>query len=572
MVRSQMLAEGRESESESVELVADPEADQPTKQALHCCGIRAERCGKVGCTPGAAAELVGEAEFRGDVEDLCRLGAERRMKEGRDMLLGMTGLAHDSLLDRLWRKPRDVTFRQVLDDAVSQRLHGGKEWATIAVPEAQRHDFVTLCSGPRHVFATGTSIAFARGRAIGQSSNANRPSRFLPSPVHLDIATLLFAMTVCMVTMAVALPAVIGQVNEPARRALAGVVVQGAAWALLLMSGLAVAGSMTDRVLSTLAMAGITGGLALNAAAFDLWCGREPRIRAPLFVALVMPLGYAIGFSSYPFRVGWANGLLTLQMALLLATVWRKPAVPVGRWRWLLVVSLLAQMIVTLWRGILGAFFTESYPTFLSPHPVNYAFAIIANATTVLSLMAVLLAHRDEAARELERLATLDGLTGVLNRGAWMSRAATELAVSVRYAYPVAVLMIDLDHFKQINDTRGHAAGDRALAFVARALEAAVRPGDLVGRYGGEEFCVLMNHAENTAANAFDARLRAYLDEVAERELGFPLAYSAGIAVRSSPGDALEAMLKRADDTLYSAKAQGRSRTLDAHDSRLQAA
>ena len=62
----------------------------------------------------------------------------------------------------------------------------------------------------------------------------------------------------------------------------------------------------------------------------------------------------------------------------------RQPAVAVGRWRWLLVVSLLAQMVVTLGRGILGAFFTESYPTFLAPHPVNYAFAVIANATTVL--------------------------------------------------------------------------------------------------------------------------------------------------------------------------------------------
>ena len=165
-------------------------------------------------------------------------------------------------------------------------------------------------------------------------------------------------------------------------------------------------------------------------------------------------------------------------------------------------------MVCTLWRGILGAFFTESYPTFLAPHPVNYAFAIVANATTVLSLMAVLLAHRDEAARELERLATVDGLTGVLNRNAWMSRAATEMAVSVRYGHPVAVLMIDLDHFKQINDTRGHDAGDRTLVFIARALQAAVRPGDLVGRYGGEEFCVLMNHADNAAAGAFDARMR----------------------------------------------------------------
>ncbi|MCE9658910.1 MAG: GGDEF domain-containing protein [Burkholderiales bacterium] len=390
--------------------------------------------------------------------------------------------------------------------------------------------------------------------------------------MHLDIATLLFAMTVCMVTMAVALPAVMGRVNEPARRAQAGVVVQGVAWALLLLSGLTEPGSLGDRTLSTLAMAGIAGGLALNAAAFELWCGRAGISRWPLLIAIVMPLGYFLGFSSYPFRVGWANGLLTLQMALLVAAVWRTPAVAVGRWRWLLVVSLLAQMVVTLWRGILGAFFTESYPTFLTPHPVNYAFAIIANATTVLSLMAVLLAHRDEAARDLERLATLDGLTGVLNRGAWMTRAATEVAVSVRYAYPVAVLMIDLDHFKQINDTRGHAAGDRALAFVARALEAAVRPGDLVGRYGGEEFCVLMNHAENAAANAFDVRLRGYFGEMAERELGFPLAYSAGIAVRNAAADSLEAMLRRADTTLYSAKAQGRSRTLESVDSRLQAA
>ena len=379
----------------------------------------------------------------------------------------------------------------------------------------------------------------------------------------LDIRTLLFAMTVCMVTMAVALPAVMGRVDEPARRAQAGVVVQGIGWALLLLSGLSSPGSLSDRLLSTLAMAGLAGGLALSAAAFDLWCGRSGKSRWPWLIAVVMTLGYGLGFSSYPFRVGWANALLTLQMALLVATVARKPAVEVGRWRWLLVFSLAAQMAVTLGRGILGAFFTESYPTFLAPHPVNFAFGVIANVTTVLSMMAVLLAHRDEAARELERLATVDGLTGVLNRRAWMGRAATELAVSVRYGYPVAVLMIDLDHFKQINDSRGHAAGDRALAFVARALEAAVRPGDLVGRYGGEEFCVLMNHADLQATIAFDARMRAFLGEAAKGELGFELTYSAGIATREGAEDDLAAILKRADDNLYAAKHQGRARTLD---------
>jgi diguanylate cyclase (GGDEF)-like protein len=431
-------------------------------------------------------------------------------------------------------------------------------------------DFVTLCAEVAALSARPAVHGRHRRVAIRQSKTLAGRHR-LPS-MHLDIATLLFAMTVCMVTMAVALPAVMSHVGAPARYAQAGVVLQGIGWTLLLMSGLPTSGSMADRALSTLAMASIAGGLALNAAAFDLWCGRAPQIRLPILIAIVLPLGYGLGFSSYPFRVGWANGLLTLQMAFLVAAVWRKPAVAVGKWRWLLVVSLLAQMVVTLWRGVLGAFFTASYPTFLAPHPVNYAFAIIANATTVLSLMAVLLAHRDEAARELERLATVDGLTGVLNRNAWMTRAAIEMAVSVRYAHPVAVLMIDLDHFKQINDSHGHDAGDRALSFIARALQAAVRPGDLVGRYGGEEFCVLMTHADNAAASAFDARMRTYLTEVAEQELGFPLAYSAGIAMRTSPDDTLAAMVKRADATLYSAKEQGRSRTLDAQGFRLRSA
>ena len=330
--------------------------------------------------------------------------------------------------------------------------------------------------------------------------------------MRLDIATLLFTMTVCMVTMAVALPAAMGQVNEPARRAQAGVVLQGTGWALLLISGLVDGDSASDRVLSTLARAGIASGLALNATAFDLWCGRAPRSRVPVLIAVILPLGYGLGFSSYAFRVGWANGLLTLQMALVVAAVWRKPAVPVGKWRWLLVVSLVAQRVVTLWRGILGAFFTESYPTFLAPHPANSA------------------------------------------------------------SHPVAVLMIDIDHFKQVNDGHGHDAGDRALVFMARALQAAVRPGDLVGRFGGEEFCVLMTHADHAAARAFDVRMREYLAAAAERELGFALAYSAGIAMRNSSDDTLAAMLKRADETLYSAKAQGRSRTLDAKGPRLQAA
>ena len=381
--------------------------------------------------------------------------------------------------------------------------------------------------------------------------------------MHIDIATLLIGMTVCMITMAVVLPAVMGQVSRAARCAQAGVVMQAAGWSLLLASGLAAPGSLWDLTTSTLAMAGIAGGLALNAVAFDLWCGRPARERAPAVIAIAMPIGYAIGFSNYAFRVGWANGLLTVQLALVAMALWRRPEVTVGRWRYLLMISLVAQMLVTAGRGLLGAFFTDSYPDFLAPHPVNLAFALMANTMTTLSLVAILLAHRDDAARELQRLATEDGLTGVLNRRAWVAAATTALSVGERYGHQIAVLMIDLDHFKRINDALGHEAGDRALAFVARALRAAVRSGDLGGRYGGEEFCVLMTHADLPAAIAFDARMRAFLGEAAKGELGFELNYSAGIATREQADDDLAAMLKRADDNLYAAKHQGRARTMD---------
>jgi diguanylate cyclase len=379
-----------------------------------------------------------------------------------------------------------------------------------------------------------------------------------------DIAALLFTLTLNMLTMAVALPSVMGRVNAAARRAQLGVGAQALGWVLLLLSGMVSNDVRADRVLSTLAMAGISGGLALNATAFDFWCGRTRHGLAPAFVAVLMTLGYGAGFSSYAFRVGWANGLLALEMALVAQTLWRRPLVPVGRWRWLLVVALLAQMTVTAWRGVLGAFFTEQFPRFMAPHPVNVAFALVANVTAVLSLVGILLAHRDEAARALERLATLDGLTGVYNRRAWLLQANAELARSARDGQPLAVLLLDLDHFKRINDSLGHEGGDRALQFFAQALQAACRAGDVVCRYGGEEFCVLLAGADHDAAMAFDQRLRQQLAQEAPAALGFALNYSAGIALRDPGVDTLEAMLRRADTALYAAKAAGRARTLDA--------
>lgn len=382
--------------------------------------------------------------------------------------------------------------------------------------------------------------------------------------MSLDIASLLVAMTLSMLIMAVALTSVMGAVNRAARLAQGGAVLQATGWVLLLASGLMVAGGAADWTLSTLSMGCISGGLVCNAAAFELWCGRTAPTRAPAIVAVVMTAGYAAGFSNYAFRVGWANGLLALQMALMIVTLMRRPAVPVGHWRWLLVASLAAQIVVTAWRGVLGAFFTDQFPAFLTPHPVNVAFALVSNGTAVLSLVGILLAHRDEAARALERLATTDGLTGVLNRRAWLLAAAIELSNSIRFQRPLSVLMIDLDYFKQINDTRGHEAGDHALQVFATGLRAACRSGDIVCRYGGEEFCVLLIESEEDAAHAFDQRMRAYLQDAAMGELGYLLEYSGGVARRAPDETRMADILRRADQALYQAKARGRACIVDA--------
>ncbi|MBD8529697.1 MULTISPECIES: GGDEF domain-containing protein [unclassified Massilia] len=390
--------------------------------------------------------------------------------------------------------------------------------------------------------------------------------------MSFDIASLLVAMTLSVSTMALALTTIMGKVNRAARLAQAGAVLQAVGWSLLLASGAMFPGGAADFALSVLSMACLSSSFACNAAAFELWCGRTAPARAPAIAAFLMTAGYAAGFSHYAFRVGWANGWLAVQMALTIATLACRPSVPVGRWRWLLVAGLTAQMIVTVWRGVLGAFFTEQFPAFLTPHPVNLAFAMVTNVTAVLSMVSILLAHRDEAARALERLATTDSLTGALNRRAWLLQADVELANSIRYQRPIGVLMIDLDHFKHINDTRGHEAGDHALQFFAQALRATCRTGDSVCRYGGEEFCVLLMSAEADAARAFDQPLRAYLLDASLLELGHRLDYSAGVALRGLGEARIADILRRADQALYRAKALGRGCTVDAIDMPTQSA
>ncbi len=164
---------------------------------------------------------------------------------------------------------------------------------------------------------------------------------------------------------------------------------------------------------------------------------------------------------------------------------------------------------------------------------------------------------------KFEQLALTDGLTGVYNRRWLDQRLPRLLQRSEQDEQPFCVLMIDIDHFKKLNDKYGHALGDIALRMVADTLVKKVRPIDLVVRYGGEEFCVLLPETDLQSGIGAGERL---LEAIRRIEIcdanGKPvpgMSISAGLAERRTGEDA-DVMLKRADEALYLAKQQGRDR------------
>jgi diguanylate cyclase (GGDEF)-like protein len=163
--------------------------------------------------------------------------------------------------------------------------------------------------------------------------------------------------------------------------------------------------------------------------------------------------------------------------------------------------------------------------------------------------------------------ARVDGKTGTLTSVAWSERAAAELTRAAATGAPLAVLLLDLDHFSAINNTRGHLAGDHALRAVAAELRRQVRDDDLVGRWGGEEFVVLLPGADPDAARQVAERIRAAVrapltDVPATGGVGDAMRITASLGVAAYPvhGGTVDELLLAADTALYRAKNNGRDR------------
>jgi diguanylate cyclase (GGDEF)-like protein len=165
--------------------------------------------------------------------------------------------------------------------------------------------------------------------------------------------------------------------------------------------------------------------------------------------------------------------------------------------------------------------------------------------------------------RELERLAHYDPLTNVLNRRAFLEQAVAHFDLARADGKPLACVMTDIDKFKSVNDNFGHAVGDDVICAVARTLTNALRPGDLLCRYGGEEFCIVLPGLDPRAALAVAERLRARV----EAEVGAAMRSTPGLRVTASFGVSavalgavdLKQLIEEADEALYASKEAGRN-------------
>lgn len=207
--------------------------------------------------------------------------------------------------------------------------------------------------------------------------------------------------------------------------------------------------------------------------------------------------------------------------------------------------------------GISDLFITPT-PTVMHPDAINAGFsylAMIFGLGNVVSLAWLSLwVHR----QELHTIAQTDSLTGLLNRGAFEESLRRELALSQALGHALGLILVDIDFFKQVNDEHGHLAGDDVLRRISATLRTGTRPSDVLARFGGEEFIVLLRGAGPAQTEEVAERLRAAVAEMKNLPGGKRLTASFGVAV-SQPQDSVTSLVVRADEALYRSKHDGRN-------------
>jgi len=384
----------------------------------------------------------------------------------------------------------------------------------------------------------------------------------------LDSTTLIFVLVSTSGLMALMFLVAFWRENVPeARLCTAMLLTQMVTWALY-----GARGSWPDQVWIV-----VVGNSAMTLGwgfATDAAC-RFQQIKVPPYSHYwpvpIIAAGSWLLFDNLAARLLYYVLVSCVQMGLVLAVVIvrrRKYPTLIGDFIAVAIVLLAASILV---RSLYGWFHPDIAP--LKPGNSSPQNAVlITSFVAILTLsFGFLMLLRDRVEQEIRYLASHDGLTGTLNRSAFMALAEVELARCLRNKRPLALMMIDLDNFKQINDTHGHLVGDEVLRTVTQVTQGSLRKHDAFGRYGGEEFMVLVPETDPGSAAALAERIRNTLRATAFAPAGVainPPTVSIGIAFLS-PGTQsldLDTFIARADIALYKAKHAGRDRVVHAEE------
>lgn len=223
-------------------------------------------------------------------------------------------------------------------------------------------------------------------------------------------------------------------------------------------------------------------------------------------------------------------------------------------------LSVICVMLVAGIWALSGS--AEPAADFLAPNLPRFLSLLVLFIGILVWDLALLLMANERLENRLVVIAQIDPLTGILNRAGFRMEAERQLQRCMGNGAPAAVLLLDLDHFKKVNDTHGHDGGDRLLRRFVKSTRQTLCSDDVLARYGGEEFCALMPGATLAAAAETAERIRVQFERVRvdAGKAAFGTTVSIGVAEIALPDETLDAAIARADRALYQAKHQGRNR------------
>ena len=308
----------------------------------------------------------------------------------------------------------------------------------------------------------------------------------------------------------------------------------------------------------------------ISKLAFTQWRTRHTVVHRRIFTASAVGLAY--GAASWVFHQVTAGYPDVTPGPGNRWIVWIAVAAACALLRW----AIEASLVLTAVKGSDPAvsvremqFTREPLYNDLAELSIGLAAAtLIADNWFLIALFlpAVTLLQRSLRHAQLENASRVDAKTGLLNAAAWQREARVEISRAARTRTPLAVAMVDIDHFKLINDTYGHLAGDAVLAALSAAMRGLLRDYDVVGRFGGEEFIILLPHTSEAAAHEIAERLRTKLAQISvtpgkdsSGDAAMQVTVSIGIACLGQSRRDLDDLIAAADAALYYAKETGRN-------------